>query len=95
VGRVLTARTAAAEKPAAPPEASLLPVLDKPVTLSFKGGLSLSKAGAGAGVAKPAVFDGADDDDDAQEEELDAHAAKGRSSPCSRRRPRPQRVDER
>jgi RNA-binding protein 5/10 len=68
----------AVEKPAAPPEASLLPVSDKPVTLSFKGGLALAKP-AGAKPGPSAAF-GDDGDSDGGDAEADAHAAKGLST---------------
>jgi RNA-binding protein 5/10 len=68
------------EKPAAPPEASLLPVSDKPVTLSFKGGLALAKpAGAKPGPGPSTAF-GDGSDSDGGDAEADAHAAKGLST---------------
>ncbi|KAI0710448.1 hypothetical protein C8T65DRAFT_648399 [Cerioporus squamosus] len=53
-------------------EASTLPVSDKPVTLSFKGGLTMSKPGQGSQAKKPVPLSQAFSMDDAAEGEADA-----------------------
>ena len=55
-----------------PAEASALPVSDKPVTLSFKGGLSIGKPGGASSSKKPAPLSQAFSMDDAAEGEGDA-----------------------
>lgn len=55
-----------------PAEASVLPASDKPVTLSFKGGLSISKPGQAGPSRKVAPLSQAFSMDDAAEDEQDA-----------------------
>ncbi|RPD65767.1 hypothetical protein L226DRAFT_529916 [Lentinus tigrinus ALCF2SS1-7] len=55
-------------------EASALPVSDKPVTLSFKGGLTMNKPGQGAQAKKAVPLSTAFSMDDAAEGEADATA---------------------
>lgn len=69
--RVLRQRTTEATSQEVAAEASALPVSTKPVTLSFKGGLSMSKLGQSGPSKKPVPLSQAFSMDDAAEGEGD------------------------